>query len=248
MSTSNALAVAGSAEESVGRVDPIRHLQIFDPDRFDKNRVDVIGCGAVGSRIAMEMAKLGIRNLHLWDGDVVEAHNIANQLFVLRDIGRPKVEALAEAILAATGLSATVHHQRIEGPVTLGNVVFLAVDTMSARKAIFKDCLHLKFTTQVVIEVRMGVEELRVYGFNPRSRADVLAWNSTLIDDAKTVESACGARTTVGATAGITACLAVHRFLQYYRGEIERDPEFLSQPHFEQVVMLRPLITMTRGV
>lgn len=230
------------------RMNPIRHILVFDPDRFDKARVDIIGCGAVGSRIAMEMAKLGVRNLHLWDGDSVEAHNIANQLFGLADVGRPKVEALAEAISAATGLSPTIHHQRIEGPITLGSVVFLAVDTMAARRAIFKDCLHLKFTTQVVIEVRMGVEELRVYGFNPRSRADVLAWEETLTDDEKTVESACGARTTVGATAGITACVAVHRFLQYYRRDVVRDPAFLQPPHFEQVMMLRPLITMTRGV
>ncbi|MBI3572019.1 ThiF family adenylyltransferase [Candidatus Kaiserbacteria bacterium] len=230
------------------RVNPIRHILLFDPERFDNSRVDVIGCGAVGSRIAMEMAKLGVRNLHLWDGDCVESHNIANQLFTLTDIGRPKVEALAEAILAATGLESTAHHQRIESPVTLGSVVFLAVDTMAARRAIFKDCLHLKFTTQVVIDVRMGVEELRVYGFNPRSRAEVLAWEATLTNDAQTVESACGARTTVGATAGITACIAVHRFLQYYRRDVVRDPAFLQPPHFEQVMMLRPLITITRGV
>src|SRR3989344_1112514 len=215
------------------RVDPARHLLIFNPERFDNARVDVIGCGAVGSRIAMELGKLGISNLHLWDGDVVAGHNVANQLYALADIGRRKVEALAEAISAATGLSPTVHCEHIEQSQILGDAVFLAVDTMAARKAIFKDCLHLKFTTKVVIEVRMGVEEVRVYGFNPRFRAEVLAWQETLVDDEMTVESACGARTTVGATAGITACLAVHRFLQWYRRDIVRDPAYLETPHFE---------------
>ncbi|MDO8408060.1 MAG: ThiF family adenylyltransferase [bacterium] len=229
------------------RADPVRHLLIFDPERFDNARVDVVGCGAVGSRIAMEVGKLGVSNLHLWDGDIVEGHNIANQLYALADIGRPKVEALTEAISAATGLSPMVHCAHIEQPQILGDVVFLAVDTMAARRAIFRDCLHLKFTTKVVIEVRMGVEEVRVYGFNPRSRAEVLAWKKTLVDDDVTVESACGARTTVGATAGITACLAVHRFLQWYRRDIVGDPEYIETPHFEQVMMLRPLMTTTRG-
>lgn len=192
----------------------------------------------------MEVARLGVRNLHLWDDDTVASHNIANQLFELLDVGRLKVEALAEHIEATTGLVPTVHAERIERPVTLGKVVFLAVDTMAARKAIFKGSLHLKFTTDLVVESRMGAEELRVYGFNPRDRGSVAAWEATLSDDSHTVENACRTRTTVGATAGITAGLAVHRFLQWYRRDIVRDAAYTLEPPLEQVLTLRPLITI----
>jgi len=232
-------------EEGKVHLNPIRHLTLFDPQVFDKNRVDVVGCGAVGSRIAMEVAKLGIKNLHLWDDDVVAFHNIANQLYTLSDIGKLKVEALAEHILAATGRKPTIHAERIAKSVGLGKVVFLAVDTMASRKEIFENCLHLKFTTDLVVETRMGAEELHVYAFNPRDRSKVEAWKATLSDDDKTVESVCGTRITVGATAAINAGLAVTSFLQWYRRELVRDPAFKAELPLEQVMMLRPLITMT---
>jgi molybdopterin/thiamine biosynthesis adenylyltransferase len=230
------------------RLSTIRHASVFDPARFDKTRVDVIGCGSVGSRIAMEVARLGVRTLHLWDFDTIEAHNIANQTFELRDVGRPKVDALADHIANATGLSAVTHNERVEGPVQLGKVVFLAVDSMAARKQIFKESLRLKITTDVVIETRMGVEELRVYGFNPRSRAEVEFWEASLYDDAPAVGNACRAQTTVGATAGMTACLAVTRFLQWYRRDFVRDPECSLIPALEQMVMLNPLTVITKGL
>ena len=226
------------------RLDPQRHLLLFDPQVFDKTRIDVVGCGAVGSHLAMEIAKLGVHNLHLWDGDTIESHNIANQLYGLPDIGRLKVVALAEHIGVATGLTVTVHPQRLEKETPLGKAVFLAVHTMMARRIIFTSSLHLKLTTDLVIDTRMGAEELRVYGFNPCDRTQVTAWVATLSDDNKTVEGVCRTRTTVGATAGITACLAVHRFLQWYRRDVVRDVKHTVDPPFEQVMMLRPLITM----
>lgn len=235
------------SEIETAQLSTVRHAAIFDPARFDRARVDVVGCGSVGSRIAMEVARLGVRNLHLWDPDSIEAHNIANQDYDLADIGRPKVEALAERIERATGLEATTYIERVEGPVALGAVVFLAVDSMKARKQIFEESLRLKATTDVVVETRMGVEELRVYGFNPRSRAEVRAWEATLYDDEATVENACQARTTLGATAGLTACFAVTRFLQWYRRDFVRDPDFTQIPPLELMVMVNPFTVLTRG-
>ena len=225
-------------------LDPRRHLLIFDPHHFGVRRVDVIGCGAVGSRIAMEVAKLGVQNLHLWDFDTIESHNIANQLFHLGDIGKPKADTLAIHIEVATGLKPVVHRERVANRQAFGEVVFLAVDTMADRKSIFEQSLRLNFATQLVVEVRMGAEELRVYGFSPRARRDCQIWTESLSDDEATVESACGAQTTVGATAGITACLAVHRFLQWYRQDVVRDPTHTAELPIEQVMMLRPLITI----
>jgi molybdopterin/thiamine biosynthesis adenylyltransferase len=239
---------AEAREASTGldsTLDPRRHLLIFDPHHFGDRRVDVIGCGAVGSRIAMEVAKLGVQNLHLWDFDTIEAHNIANQLFNLDDIGKPKATTLATHVRQATGLEPAVHQKRVSSRQAFGDVVFLAVDTMADRKSIFEHSLRLTFTTQLVVEVRMGAEELRVYGFNPRTRRDCQMWTESLSDDEATVESACGAQTTVGATAGITACLAVHRFLQWYRQDVVRDPTHTAELPIEQVMMLRPIITFT---
>ena len=60
-------------------IDPTRHVLQFDPHVFYNRRVDVIGCGAVGGKIADMLGRYGVRNLHLHDGDIVEGHNVANQ-------------------------------------------------------------------------------------------------------------------------------------------------------------------------
>lgn len=222
----------------------VRHLQVFDPARFGDIRVDVVGCGAVGSRIAIELAKLGVTNLHIWDADIIEDHNLANQQYSIEDIGQTKVDALKKEILRLTNISATVHPYFLEDEQDLGQVVFLAVDTMSARKNIFEKCLHLRLGVKNVIEVRMGVEEFRVYSFNPSSRNEVQKWLSTIVDDKVTVESACGSRTTVGSTAMITAGFAMQRFLQYYKKEIERDPNHALETHIEWTMLFRPLVAI----
>jgi len=225
------------------RLDTSRHVLHFDTAfLMKKKRVDVIGVGAVGSKIAMELAKLGIKNIHLWDGDEVESHNIANQDFYLGDIGKPKVTAMKARIKEATGISVTAHNEYITEGVELGEFVFLAVDTMKARKEIFEDSLKNNFTTEIVVEVRMGIEELRVYGFNPCKREDIKRWTNTLVDDKETVESACSAKTTVGATAGMTSSLAVTRFMQGVKWNEKPDGD---APHFEQILALNPLFVLT---
>lgn len=217
-----------------------RHDLFFDRLRFT-DRIDVVGCGAVGSKIVMELAKLGISNIHVWDADDVESHNISNQAFYLDDIGKPKVDAMKDHVLRATGIEIKTHNQFIEGKEDLGRVVFLCVDTMSARKSIFENCLKHNFITDLTVEVRMGIEELRVYGFNPCSRDDIIKWEQTLVDDSETVESACGSKTTVGAIAGMTAAFAVVRFMQWFN-HAENQPL-----HFEQIVITRPLMTIVRN-
>jgi len=222
-------------------IDTSRHALYFNPMKF-RDRVDIIGAGAVGSKVGMEMAKLGIKDIHVWDGDEVEGHNIANQAFYLDDIGKSKVSALSEHIERATGTSINCHEEYITEETELGKVVFLCVDTMKARKDIFENSIKGKFSTDLVVETRMGVEELRIYGINPRSRSNIIDWEASLVDDDKTVESACGAKTTVGSTASMTAAMAVARFMQWFNWE---NGATGVAPSFEQVVMLRPLITIS---
>jgi molybdopterin/thiamine biosynthesis adenylyltransferase len=225
-------------------LDTTRHNLIFDPHRIDKVRIDVIGCGAVGGRIAQELAKLlgstHSHNLHVWDGDAIEPHNIANQPYAQREVGLNKAHALAAVVEADTFARPVVHDSFITGTVPLGNIVFLAVDTMKARKDIFQSCVHLRPTTQLVIEVRMGAKEYRVYAFNPQDRTEVRKWLDSLVDDADTVESACGTRQTVGVTAMATAAEAVQRFLIWYEDEVVRNPERNARPYFELIRMFDP--------
>lgn len=62
-------------------------------------RVAVVGCGRLGSVVAVTLARMGVRHLLLIDPDTVECHNIPEMDgLTASDVGRPKAEALASFI------------------------------------------------------------------------------------------------------------------------------------------------------
>lgn len=74
-----------------------KSYEFFKPSML-KGRVHIIGCGSVGSTVAENLARFGVTDMVLYDFDKVEEHNIVNQMFTQEDIGKPKVEAVAEYI------------------------------------------------------------------------------------------------------------------------------------------------------
>ncbi|MGZ5499979.1 MAG: HesA/MoeB/ThiF family protein [Nitrososphaeraceae archaeon] len=64
-----------------------------------KKNVAIIGLGSGGSLIALYLAKSGIGNLTLIDGDVMMDHNIVRHICSLKDVGRFKTLAVKDHIL-----------------------------------------------------------------------------------------------------------------------------------------------------
>ena len=87
---------------------PVSFLQDFSTshehlvrmwDALRSARVVVIGLGAVGSWVACCLVQTGVRRLVLVDPDVVELSNLHKQLgYRTCDVGRPKVDALSDAL------------------------------------------------------------------------------------------------------------------------------------------------------
>ena len=67
-------------------------------ERLRSTRVAVLGCGAVGSWTAVQLAHSGLENFTVIDGDHVEESNLNRSIFLHEDIGAPKVEAIASAL------------------------------------------------------------------------------------------------------------------------------------------------------
>jgi molybdopterin/thiamine biosynthesis adenylyltransferase len=67
--------------------------------RLREASVLVAGCG-IGSAIAEALVRVGCERLTLVDGDEVALHNLNRQDFTAADVGRPKVEALAQRLRA----------------------------------------------------------------------------------------------------------------------------------------------------
>ncbi len=214
-------------------IDPMRHFEIFSPDSFGNRRIDVIGAGATGSRIALSLAKLGVQNIHAWDFDTVAGHNIANQLYRIKDVGRPKVEALRDLIMEQTGDEITIHNERYDpeeqARERMGVVVFVLTDSMASRKAIF-DSLRTKMYVRLLIETRMGADNGRIYTLSPYRPDIANRYAESLYsdEDAHTEASLCGTAITVAPTADMISGYAVWQFIRWWRSlnTEEEPPEF----------------------
>jgi molybdopterin-synthase adenylyltransferase len=66
--------------------------------RLSGTEVIILGVGAVGSWVATQLCQSGVRRLILVDPDTVEASNLNRSLYTLPDVGRYKVDALAQRL------------------------------------------------------------------------------------------------------------------------------------------------------
>ncbi|HEU5114210.1 MAG TPA: ThiF family adenylyltransferase [Candidatus Paceibacterota bacterium] len=202
-------------------IDAIRHIEVFSPETFGGHQVDIVGVGATGSRIALSLAKLGLSNIHVWDFDHVEPHNVANQAFGNHQVGKLKVEALQELVKEQTGTEIAVHAERVNGTQRLGSVVFLLTDTMASRQEIWKAGIRYKPHVKLLIETRMGKNSGRIYAVNPSSPAHVKGWEATLYSDDVAEKSACGTSISVGPTAEVVSGLAVWQLIRWHQAQLQ---------------------------
>lgn len=90
---------------SDGPVAPKRRSPVSPTDdpslraRLRESHVAIIGCGGLGSNVAMMLLRSGVGELSLIDFDVVEESNLNRQLYFQDQLGRPKTDALAETLL-----------------------------------------------------------------------------------------------------------------------------------------------------
>ena len=80
-------------------MDTSKFIEVFNPDSV-KERIHIIGCGSVGSTVAELLARYGLTKFTLWDMDIVEPKNIANQMFFADETFKPKAEVVARRICA----------------------------------------------------------------------------------------------------------------------------------------------------
>lgn len=201
-------------------MDFLRQIEVFKPHEHGQKRVDLIGVGATGSYITFILAKEGMENIHVWDHDIIEPHNIPNQLYFEKcHIGMKKVEALKAIIKDATDTEIICHDQKVTGKVELGNIIFLLTDTMSSRREISESNFKNRPTIYCVIETRMGSNSGRIYTFNPNILNEYEEWEKTLCGDNEAEVSACGGSISIASTASLIASMAAWQMKKVLKGQ-----------------------------
>jgi molybdopterin/thiamine biosynthesis adenylyltransferase len=76
-----------------------RNTGILESDTMLKKGAIIIGCGSVGSLVALELARAGVGRFFLIDMDIMSYHNICRHQCGVQDVGKFKTTAIKERIL-----------------------------------------------------------------------------------------------------------------------------------------------------
>jgi sulfur carrier protein ThiS adenylyltransferase len=182
-------------------------------------KVTVIGVGAVGRQVALQLASVGARHIQLVDFDAVEPTNVTTQGYLTADVGQAKVEATAAAIRRIDeSVQVEKVFDRYRPALEIGAAVFCCVDSISARSAIWRSAGgRCRFWA----DGRMLGEVLRVLTVVDEHGRD--HYPTTLFPQAEAQAGRCTARSTIYAAA-ITAGLMLHQFTRWLR-RLPVDPD-----------------------
>lgn len=199
-----------------------KSYEFFQPEMC-KERIHIIGCGAVGSTIAENLVRLGLTNISLYDFDTVESHNIANQMFRETDIGKLKTEALREILL-------DINPDLDEGlrlintgwtGQKLSGYIFLCVDSIELRREIaeqYKTSAHIK----AMFDFRIRLEDAQHYAAdwsNAEMIKDFIASMQFSHDEAaeETPRSACNLELSINPTVRTVCACGVSNFIKFVK-------------------------------
>jgi molybdopterin/thiamine biosynthesis adenylyltransferase len=156
----------------------VRHLGIFNPHRHQIS-ASVIGCGAIGSFVAVGLAKMGVKNQVLFDMDTVEQENLPVQLHMRSGIGKNKAKQTAWMISEMCPEDTDiVCHEKWEGQPLKTSVVVSAVDDLEVRKAIWQEVKYDP-TVKILVDARIGGTMAKVYAVSPTSEKDIKLYDAT---------------------------------------------------------------------
>ena len=135
-------------------------------NNFHKYSFHVLGCGAIGSSAAIQLARSGATKFFLYDMDKVETVNIGVSQYDIRHVGCKKVDALEEII---TQINRDVEISTVHGEFKeywyngKKDIAILAFDTMNVRMEAVKVLCANKQKPICIIDGRMGAEHYQQY-------------------------------------------------------------------------------------
>ena len=198
--------------------------EFLDPSTI-RERVHIIGCGAIGSTLAENLARFGFTKITLYDFDKVEPHNIANQMFTSKDIGKLKVDAVKEMIMNINPDAEKDIKINPDGwcGQRLAGYVFLCVDNIDLRRQIVtenKTNPHIK----AMFDFRMGLTDAQHFAADWQKKdmvENLLKSMAFSHEDAvlETPVSACNIVLSVCPTVRTIVALGAANFVNFIKGK-----------------------------
>lgn len=203
-------------------MDLSKSYEFLQPEKV-RERIHIIGCGAIGSTIGELLAKAGFTKITLYDFDHVESHNIANQMYTELDIGKEKVDALAERMCAINPemkKDLKLERKGWDGQKLTG-YVFLAVDNIDLRRRIAtenKDNMMIKG----MFDFRMRLTDAQHYAADWREPKMIEAFLNSMNftqeeGKAETPVSACNMELSFATTVFTIVAAGISNFVNFVK-------------------------------
>jgi hypothetical protein len=197
----------------------VRQQDLVPQQRLAELTVTVIGVGAIGRQVALQLAAIGVRRLQLVDFDEVDATNVTTQAYRAADVGQLKVAATATAVREIDpAIAVDAVCLRWRPALSVGAAVFCCVDSIAARTAIWRTLVR---RCDFWADGRMRGEVLRVLAAT--DDASRRHYGTTLFSQAEAQTGACTSRSTIYA-ASMAAGLMVHQLARWLR-RVPGDPD-----------------------
>lgn len=204
-------------------MDLSKSYDFFQPEKDDA-KIHIVGCGSVGSTIAENLARCGVKNMVLWDFDTVEAHNIVNQMFRQQDVGKSKVEALKDILCDINPEVVDTVELKPDGwqGKLMSGYIFLCVDNIELRRQIVEKHMDSPYV-KAVFDFRTLLESAQHYAADwsdYKMKQDLLKSMQFSHEEAaaETPVSACGVTLGVATTVRLVCALGVNNYINFVKG------------------------------
>lgn len=199
-----------------------RQSEILATDQLQKATATVVGVGAIGRQVAIQLAAMGVGHLKLIDFDKVEESNIASQGYMENDLGKDKVEAVADLCKKISStIKIDIFTKEFNHESTpVSPIVFCCVDRITTRGAIWNS-IRDNPDLNLWIDGRMSAETFRVLSVD--SMLNHGYYDKTLFTAEEAFTGSCTAKSTIYC-ASICAGMMVSSFAKWLRGmPVEKD-------------------------
>jgi len=160
---------------------------------YDNYTYHILGCGAIGSAAAIQIARMGGKEFFLYDMDRVSIENVGVSQYNLLDVEKRKVDALKRHLEDINEVKVTAVHGEFKQYQPQGSdIIVLGFDSMQARLDATTNVLKYK-QPEYIIDGRMGAEHYQQYTFKkPTMKKYLTSWYS----DEEGSEEPCNSKAT----------------------------------------------------
>lgn len=189
----------------MAEIEYTRQTGIINVKAYRNNTITIIGCGAIGSFVAISLAKMGLTNFILFDNDTVLPHNLPNQFFTVDDIDSKKIIATSKHMMLLNPECIIDCYEKFTNTTKITTpIVISCVDNIETRRVIFNTIQKNK-KVQLFIDGRMNGLQAQVYAIDMTDVKQVTFYKQSLFSGKQAVQGRCTEKSIIFTVLGISS-------------------------------------------